>query len=94
MTCIQGFICAVPTADPAAFIDHAKMAAEGFRDHGCLDAVECWGGDMPEGEETSFLMAVKAEPEEAVVFSWVQWPDKATRDAGSARMMEDARVEG
>ena len=40
---------------------------------------------MPEGKLTSFPMAVKLEPGETVVFAWIVWPDKATRDAASER---------
>jgi uncharacterized protein YbaA (DUF1428 family) len=28
-----------------------------------------------------------------VVFSWIVWPDKATRDAGMAKLMTDPRVQ-
>jgi uncharacterized protein YbaA (DUF1428 family) len=28
-----------------------------------------------------------------VAFSWVEWPDKATRDAAMKKMMEDPRME-
>jgi len=41
---------------------------------------------------TSMKLAVKAEPGETVVFSWVAWPDKATRDAGWANAMQDPRM--
>ena len=43
--------------------------------------VETWGDDVPEGEVTSFPLAVRREPGESVIFSWVWWPDRATRDA-------------
>ena len=33
-------------------------------------------------------MAVKAKDDESVVFSWVEWPDKATRDAAIAKMTD------
>jgi uncharacterized protein YbaA (DUF1428 family) len=32
-------------------------------------------------------MAVKAEPEEEIIFSWIEWPDRATRDAAMAKLM-------
>jgi uncharacterized protein YbaA (DUF1428 family) len=38
-------------------------------------------------------MAVKKEPDETVVLSWIVWPDKATRDAGMAAMMKDPRMQ-
>ncbi len=43
---------------------------------------------MPDGKLTSFPMAVK-KPGETVVFSWLVWPDKAARDAGWAKKMQD-----
>ncbi|MCH8490535.1 MAG: DUF1428 domain-containing protein [Oceanicaulis sp.] len=92
MSCIQGYICAVPAANRAAFIDHARTAAEAFRDHGCLSAVECWGDDVPDGEVTSFPLAVKAEPDEIVVFSWYVWPSKDAHDAAMNEAMSDPRL--
>ena len=92
MTCIQGFVCAVPTANRAAFIAHASMAAEAFREHGCARAVECWGDDVPEGEATSFRKAVLAGPDEAIVFSWYVWPSRAAHDAVMQAPPEDSRL--
>jgi uncharacterized protein YbaA (DUF1428 family) len=47
---------------------------------------------MPDGEVTSFPMAVKARPGETVVFSWIAWPSRERRDAGMAEVMVDPRV--
>ena len=43
--------------------------------------MECWSDDVPDGEMTDFRRAVNAEPNEAVVVSFVEWPDKSTRDS-------------
>ena len=35
---------------------------------------------------------MKAENNEAVIFSWIEWPSKAVRDAGHEKMMKDPRM--
>jgi len=87
MSFIDGFVIAVPTANKQKFIDHAKLGDSVFTDLGALRVVECWGDDVPDGTVTDFRKAVKAEDGESVVFSWIEWPDKATRDAGMSKMM-------
>lgn len=89
MSYYDGFMAAVPTANKQAYIEHAIGAWEHmFKDLGALSMVETWADDVPEGEVTSFSMAVKKQDDETVVLSWIEWPDKATRDAGWAKMME------
>ncbi len=88
MTYIDGFVIACPKADKQAFIDHAKLADSVFMDLGALRVVECWGDNVPEGKTTDFRMAVKATEDEEVLFSWIEWPDKATRDAAMAKLTQ------
>jgi len=89
---VDGFIIAVPTANRQAFIDHAGKFDPVFREYGALRVVECWGDEVPRGKTTDFWMAVKAEADESVVFSWIEWPDKATRDAAMPKVMADPRL--
>ena len=88
MSYIDGFVIAVPTANKQKFIDHAKNADSMFIEMGATRILECWGDDVPERKTTDFRMAVKAGDDESVAFSWVEWPDKATRDAAMAKMTE------
>jgi uncharacterized protein YbaA (DUF1428 family) len=88
MSYIDGFVIACPEDKKQAFIDHARLGDSVFMDLGATRIVECWGDDVPDGKTTDFRMAVKAEPGEVVLFSWIEWPDKATRDAAMAKMTE------
>ena len=89
MSFVDGYVMAVPAAKKAAYQDVADKAAVLFKQYGAVRVVENWGVDVPDGKLTSFGMAVKAEPGEVVVFSWIEWPDKATRDEGMAKAVED-----
>ena len=93
MAYIDGFVIAVPTANRQKFIDHASTGDPVFMEYGATRVLECWGDDVPVGKQTDFRKAVQAKDDETVVFSWVEWPDKATRDAGMKKMMEDPRME-
>jgi len=92
MSYIDCFIAAVPNDNKDAYLEHAKLSAEVFKDHGALKIVECWGDDVPNGEVTSLPLAVKCEENETVVFSWVTWPDKEARQTGWGKIMEDPRM--
>lgn len=93
MAYVDGFVIAVPNANRQKFIDHANSADAFFLEFGAIRIVECWADDVPDGKVTDFRRAVQAGEDETVVFSWVEWPDKATRDAAYPKMMEDPRMD-
>jgi uncharacterized protein YbaA (DUF1428 family) len=92
MSYFDGFVLAVPTANRETFIQHAKAFDAMFLEFGALRVVEAWGDDVPPGKVTDFQRAVQAKDDETVCFSWVEWPDKATRDAAMKKMMDDPRM--
>ena len=93
MSYVDGFVIAVPTANKEAFIAHARQFDPVFLEYGATRVVECWGDDVPHGKVTDFFRSVQAREDETVAFSWVEWPDKATRDAGMKKLMEDPRMD-
>ena len=87
MSYVDGFVIAVPTAKKQKFIEHATRGDSLFVEMGAIRVLECQGDDVPDGNLTDFRRAVQATADESVVFSWIEWPDKAARDAGMAKMM-------
>ena len=87
MKYVDGFVVAVPADKKDAYREMAAKAAPLFKEFGALRIVECWASDVPD-----FRMAVKAEENEEVVFSWIEYPSKEVRDAANQKMMSDPRM--
>ena len=92
MSYIDGFVAPVRTANKDAYTAHARRMDAIFLEFGALRVVECWGDDVPHGQVTDFHRAVQAGNDETVAFAWIEWPDRATRDAAMERMRTDPRM--
>ena len=92
MSYVDGAVIAVPTANREAYCSHSREAAKVFKEHGALRIVESWGVNVPDGEVTSFPMAVKCKPDETVVFCWIMWPSREVRDEAMPKVMADPRL--
>jgi uncharacterized protein YbaA (DUF1428 family) len=87
----DGYVLAVPEGNKEKYKAMAAKMARVFKQHGATRVVEAWGDDVPDGKVTDFRRAVKAKEGETVVFSFVEWPDKATRDAAWTKIMADEK---
>lgn len=89
MSYVDGFI--LPLKDEK--LDEYRALAEMFerkaKELGAIASVEALGDGLEHGKTTDFFRSVKAEEGENVVFSFIVWPDKATRDAAWEKIMAD-----
>ena len=92
MTYVDGFVAAVPTAKREEYRLYSEKAAALFKELGAIKVVECWGDEVPDGEVTSFPMAVKCGADETVVFAWTLWPSRDARNESWQKMMTDPRM--
>ncbi len=86
---VDGFVVPVPERNREAYRQLAAKMAKAFRAHGASRVVEAIAEDVPHGKVTDFYRAVKAEDGETVVFSFIEWPDKASRDEAWQKIMAD-----
>ncbi|MBA2771942.1 MAG: DUF1428 domain-containing protein [Sphingomonas sp.] len=89
MSYIDGFVLPLKDAKLNEYRDMAQMFARKASEFGAIGSVEALGDGLEHGHTTDFFRAVQAEEGENVVFSFVVWPDKATRDAAWEKIMAD-----
>lgn len=90
---VEGFVAAVPKENKQKYLDQAKKAGELFKKLGANRIVENWQSDVPHGKTTDFFGAVKAQENEEVLFSWIEYPNKEIRDEAYKKMMEDPEMQ-
>lgn len=107
MTYIDCYLTPVPRANRMQYEQLAQISVEVVIEYGALRVVECWldenGPDAvtyhAEGVRQAaesygtFLSAAGAKEDETVVMSWVEWPDKRSRDEGMAKVTGDPRMQ-
>jgi len=86
---VDGYLLPVPEGKKEEYRAMAQKAAGKFKSYGAVRVVEAWSDDVPEGKVTDYQRAVKAQDGEGIIYSYVEWPDKETRDKGWQTMMSD-----
>jgi uncharacterized protein YbaA (DUF1428 family) len=92
MAYVDGFLVPVPKDKLDAYKEMAQLGAKVWMEYGALSYVECIADDVPYGELTSFPRAVQTTEDEIVIFSWITYKDRASRDEINAKVMADERL--
>jgi uncharacterized protein YbaA (DUF1428 family) len=90
---VDGIVVPVPTSRREDYARLAGQNAKVFREYGATRVIETLGDDVPHGKVTDFYRAVMAEEGETIAFSFIEWPDKATRDQAWQKIMQDNRMQ-
>lgn len=91
---VDGYVVPVPKKNIEAYRRLAQDAGKVWREYGALEFVECIADDVKPGEVTSFPQAVKLEPDETVVFSYIVFKSRQHRDQVNEQVMKDPRIAG
>ena len=89
---IDGFVFPVPRIHLEEYKEVATAVAEIWKEHGALAYYE-YVGDTTALEGTrSFADFVEAKRDEVVIFGWVVFDSRETRDLANARVASDPRM--
>lgn len=89
---IDGFVLPIPKKHIDEYRQVASQIAEVWKGYGALQYFEYVGDDMHLEGTRSFNDATVAGDDEVVVFGWVVFPDKETRDSANAKVPVDPRM--
>lgn len=89
MTYVDGFVLPLPKGKEDDYKRQAEKFALKAKEQGAIGTIEALGDNLERGHTTDFFMAVKANEDENVVFSFILWPSKEVRDSGWEKIMAD-----
>jgi uncharacterized protein YbaA (DUF1428 family) len=91
---VDAYVLPVPKKNIEDYRKLATEAGKVWKEHGALEYLEWIAEDVQPGKVTSFPQAVKLEPDETVVFSWIVYESRTHRDRVNAAAMNDPRLAG
>ena len=92
MAYVDGFVLAVPEDRLADYRRMARKCGKVWREHGALAYNECVADDVPHGKSTDFYRAVKCKEDETVIFAYIVYKSRASRNAVLKKVMADPRL--
>ena len=89
---IDGFVLPVPRIYLNEYKCVAEKVAEIWKEYGALTYVEYVGEDLKLEGTRSFIEVVDLKEDEVIVFGWVLFPSKETRDLANKQVPNDPRM--
>jgi uncharacterized protein YbaA (DUF1428 family) len=82
----------VPKKKLDAYLKISRAAGKVWREHGALEYRECVGDDLAIKMGVPFPRLARAKAGETVVFSWIVYKSRASRDRVNKKVMKDPRI--
>jgi len=89
---IDGFALPIPQAHLDEYKSIAEEVGKIWKAYGALAYFEYAGDDLNLEGIRSFVSAVEAKEDEAIIFGWVVFPSKEVRDLANKQVPEDPRM--
>jgi uncharacterized protein YbaA (DUF1428 family) len=89
---IDGFVVPVRSEHLAQYKKLSRVAGKVWREYGALEYVESVADDVKPGKWTSFPQSVKLKPDEVVVFAYIVYKSRRSRDSVNKKVMTDPRL--
>ncbi len=89
---IDGFVLPVPRIHLNEYKSVAEKVAEIWKEYGALAYFEYVGEDLKLEGTRSFIEVVDLKEDEVIVFGWVLFPSKETRDLANKQVPNDPRM--
>ena len=93
MSYVDGFVLPLKESKLEEYRTMAETFAGKARELGALGTMEALGDGLEHGHTTDFFRSVQAQDGENVVFSFILWPDKETRDSAWEKIMADPEMQ-
>ena len=89
---IDGFVFPISRDRIEEYKRVAEAVAEIYKEHGALDYLEFVGDDMSREGTRPFPDLVGAEEDETIVFGWIVFDSRETRDLVNKKIESDPRM--
>jgi uncharacterized protein YbaA (DUF1428 family) len=89
---VDGFVIPLAKDKIDVYRAMAEKACSIWKEYGALEFRECVGDDLEVTDQVSFSDLAGAKPDETVIFSWIVYESRQSRDQINAKVMADARI--